>query len=44
VTLEVRVSNQAAIRFYERMGFQLTGRVSGYYTNGEDAFRMHLFM
>jgi ribosomal-protein-alanine N-acetyltransferase len=34
-TLEVRASNQAAIRLYESAGFQLLGRRKGYY-NGED--------
>lgn len=44
IALEVRVSNQAAIRFYEKMGFQLVGRISKYYSNGEDAYRMQLFL
>lgn len=44
ITLEVRVSNQVAIHFYQKMGFQLTGRVDGYYSNGEDAHRMQLHM
>jgi ribosomal-protein-alanine N-acetyltransferase len=30
--LEVRVSNLAAIRFYERHGFEVTGRRPHYYT------------
>lgn len=30
--LEVRVSNLAAIRFYEHNGFEVTGRRSRYYT------------
>jgi ribosomal-protein-alanine N-acetyltransferase len=33
--LEVRASNQAAIRLYESAGFQLLGRRKGYYS-GED--------
>jgi len=44
IELEVRVSNQVAIRFYEKMGFQLVGRIPKYYSNGEDAFRMQLFL
>jgi len=44
ISLEVRVSNLGAIRFYEKMGFQLSGRVSKYYSNGEDAFRMQTFL
>ena len=44
IVLEVRASNQPAIRFYEKMGFQLVGRISKYYSNGEDAYRMQLFL
>jgi ribosomal-protein-alanine N-acetyltransferase len=32
VFLEVRISNLAALRFYERHGFQVTGRRPRYYT------------
>jgi ribosomal-protein-alanine N-acetyltransferase len=32
IFLEVRVSNLAAIRFYERHGFKVTGRRQRYYT------------
>jgi ribosomal-protein-alanine N-acetyltransferase len=40
-TLEVRVSNEAAIRLYERLGFQSRGIRRGYYTdNREDALIM----
>ena len=40
-TLEVRVSNDAAIRLYERMGFRSRGVRRGYYTdNREDALIM----
>jgi ribosomal-protein-alanine N-acetyltransferase len=40
-TLEVRVSNAAAISLYEQMGFQPTGLRRGYYTdNKEDALVM----
>ena len=38
VTLEVRVSNRDAIRFYERQGYQLAYTVKRYYADGEDAF------
>ncbi len=37
VFLEVRPSNMAAIRMYERFGFVATGRRKRYYQNGEDA-------
>ena len=43
ITLEVRVSNSVAIHFYEKLGFQITGKVPRYYSNAEDAFRMDLF-
>jgi ribosomal-protein-alanine N-acetyltransferase len=40
-TLEVRVSNTAAIKLYERLGFQQRGIRRGYYTdNREDALIM----
>jgi [ribosomal protein S18]-alanine N-acetyltransferase len=40
-TLEVRVSNDAAIRLYERLGFMDHGLRPGYYSdNGEDAIVM----
>ncbi len=40
-TLEVRVSNGAAIRLYEQMGFRSRGFRRGYYTdNREDALIM----
>ena len=40
-TLEVRVSNDAAIRLYERLGFEPRGIRRGYYTdNREDALIM----
>jgi [ribosomal protein S18]-alanine N-acetyltransferase len=40
-TLEVRVSNQAAIRLYESLGFKARGVRRGYYTdNREDALIM----
>jgi [ribosomal protein S18]-alanine N-acetyltransferase len=40
-TLEVRVSNEDAIRLYERLGFERRGIRRGYYTdNREDALIM----
>lgn len=40
-TLEVRISNERAIRLYERMGFTSSGIRRGYYTdNREDAYVM----
>lgn len=41
ITLEVRASNQTAMRMYEGYGFKVIGRRRGYYTdNGEDAIVM----
>jgi ribosomal-protein-alanine N-acetyltransferase len=44
VWLEVRVSNEAAIRLYQGCGFRATGRRPRYYGDGEDAliFRLDL--
>ena len=40
-TLEVRVSNESAIRLYEKLGFESRGIRRGYYTdNREDALIM----
>jgi ribosomal-protein-alanine N-acetyltransferase len=40
-TLEVRVSNESAIRLYEKLGFERRGIRRGYYTdNREDALIM----
>ena len=36
--LEVRATNQAAIRLYERAGFSRVGERRGYYADGEDAW------
>ena len=41
ITLEVRPSNENAMRMYENFGFKVIGRRRGYYTdNGEDAIVM----
>jgi [ribosomal protein S18]-alanine N-acetyltransferase len=41
ITLEVRTSNDNAMRMYEGFGFKVIGRRRGYYTdNGEDAIVM----
>jgi ribosomal-protein-alanine N-acetyltransferase len=43
-TLEVRASNDAAIRLYERAGFREAGRRQGYYSEPcEDAIVMWLY-
>ena len=40
ITLEVRKSNQIAINFYKKHGFEQTLVKEKYYTNGEDAIYM----
>ena len=40
ITLEVRKSNIGALRFYERLGFQITGVLPMYYSDMEDGFRL----
>lgn len=43
-TLEVRVSNRAAVNLYHKFGFQIVGRRPRYYRdNGEDALLMTAF-
>lgn len=44
-TLEVRASNAAAVRLYEKLGFKVLGTRKGYYTNPvEDAYVMGLVL
>jgi ribosomal-protein-alanine N-acetyltransferase len=40
VYLEVRVSNEAAINFYDRLGFKIDRVIKHYYKDGEDAYVM----
>lgn len=42
LTLEVRVSNEAAIKFYKGKGFEEEGLRKNYYENSEDALIMWL--
>ena len=42
VYLEVRVSNSAAIKMYERLNFKVKSRLKSYYRDGEDAYLMAL--
>ncbi|HEV8049845.1 MAG TPA: GNAT family N-acetyltransferase [Thermoplasmata archaeon] len=39
-TLEVRVSNVPAIRFYSRFRFGVTDLLRGYYSDGENGYQM----
>ena len=40
VELEVRKSNDSAIRFYTRYGFEITNLLPKFYTDGEDGYKM----
>ena len=40
VFLEVRASNQSALKLYQKLGFSLLGIRRSYYSDGEDAFVM----
>jgi len=40
IGLEVRVSNERAIKLYERFGFRRIKRIPNYYADGEDAYYM----
>jgi ribosomal-protein-alanine N-acetyltransferase len=42
IYLEVRTSNNAAIKMYENLNFQVKSRLRAYYRDGEDAFLMAL--
>jgi ribosomal-protein-alanine N-acetyltransferase len=44
VFLEVRAENTAAIRLYERTGFEVAGRRRGYYGRGADAIVMRRWL
>lgn len=38
--LQVKVSNQKAMKLYEKFGFKVKGVISGYYPDGSDAYLM----
>jgi ribosomal-protein-alanine N-acetyltransferase len=38
--LEVRCSNTAAVKLYEKLGFTIQQRLKTYYRDGEDAYLM----
>jgi ribosomal-protein-alanine N-acetyltransferase len=40
VALEAAIDNAAALAFYKRHGYEITGKISGYYDNGLDAYSL----
>ena len=44
VMLETEITNTAALRLYESFGFVRDKRLQQYYLNGNDAFKLKLFL
>lgn len=44
ISLEVRVSNISAMKFYQRLGFDITNRMTNYYSDGEDGLQLQHFL
>ena len=44
ITLEVRVSNKIAQQLYKKLGFEVAGVLEAYYSDGESAYLMHLYL
>ncbi len=44
VTLEVRVGNANAIRFYNRFGFTVADLLRAYYSDGENGYQMARYL
>ncbi|MFB6079500.1 MAG: GNAT family N-acetyltransferase [Haloferacaceae archaeon] len=42
VTCHARTTNDAALHFYERVGFEIQRRIDGYYEDGGDAYYLRL--
>jgi ribosomal-protein-alanine N-acetyltransferase len=42
IYLEVRKSNESAIKMYQKIGFQIKSKLHAYYRDGEDAYLMAL--
>ncbi len=40
IVVEARADNLSALAFYQRQGFERSGRIAGYYTSGLDAVRL----
>jgi len=44
VVLETEITNSAALRLYEKLGFVRDKRLFRYYLNGVDALRLKLWL
>ena len=44
VTLEVRKNNDAALNFYQKMGFRRIDVIRNYYNDGQDAYQMQRWL
>ncbi len=44
MVLETEITNEAALRLYENLGFVRDKRLFRYYLNGVDAFRLKLWL
>ncbi len=44
VVLETEITNLAALRLYEQLGFVRDKRLQQYYLNGNDAFKLKLHL
>jgi len=44
VELEVKISNNEAIKFYQKHGFVIVDTIPKFYQNGEDAYTMRLIL
>ncbi|RAK70815.1 uncharacterized protein BO72DRAFT_337421, partial [Aspergillus fijiensis CBS 313.89] len=44
IVLETEITNTAAIKLYERLGFLRSKRLHRYYLNGNSAYRLVLYL
>jgi len=40
IYLEVRVTNEAGVNLYKKLGLEVVRTIPGYYSDGEDAYVM----